>query len=109
MYLQIMTCSKKHFVVETALGSRGHVTVPEIVTITFNLKIESRNKTCSIVKNVGRPLEEKKALIFIAKEINMINRLEIYNTYKYLCSSEEQNEENMLQGTQSASGFKSLV
>ena len=49
--------------IKTPHGSRDHVIVPDTVKITFNLAIESTDKTHSIGNNVGRALVEKKVLM----------------------------------------------
>ena len=58
--------------------------------ITFNLDIESTNKTRSIVNNVGRALVKKKVLMLGSKEIDTINNADIYDTYKDLYLSEKE-------------------
>ena len=45
-----------HIDTEIPHGSRYHAIVPDTVKITFNLNIESKDKTRSIVNNVGRAL-----------------------------------------------------
>ena len=37
-------------------GSRNHVTVPDTIKLTFNLDIESTDKTRIIVNNVDRAI-----------------------------------------------------
>ena len=56
-----ITYPSQHIDIETPHGSRDHVIVPDTVKITFNLDIESTDKICSIVKNVGRGLVKKGA------------------------------------------------
>ena len=46
----------QHIDVEIPHGFRDHVIVPDTVKITFNLEIESTDKACSVVNNVGRAL-----------------------------------------------------
>ena len=53
--------TNQHIDIEIPYGSRDHVIVPDTVKITFNLDIESTDKICSIVKNVGRGLVKKGA------------------------------------------------
>ena len=48
-------------------GSRVHVTVPHTVKITFNLDIESTDKTRSIAKNVDRALVKKMVVMLGSK------------------------------------------
>ena len=54
-------------------GSRDHVIVPDTVKITFNLDIESTDKTRSIVNNVGRALVKEMVLMLDSKDIGTIN------------------------------------
>ena len=49
----------QHINIEIPHGSRDHVIVPDIVKITFNLDIESSDKTRSVVNNVDRALVKK--------------------------------------------------
>ena len=74
----------QHTVIEIPHGSRDHVIVPDTVKITFNLDIESTDKTCSVVKNVGRALVKKKVLMLVSKDIDTINNSDVYDTYKDL-------------------------
>ena len=50
----------QHTDIEIQHGSRDHVIVPDTIKITFNLDIESTNKACSVVNNVGRALVKKR-------------------------------------------------
>ena len=84
--------------------------VPNTVKITFNLDIESTDKTRSIVNNIGRALVKKKVLMLGSKDIDTINNSDIYDTYKDLYLSEKKREEKLLlQGIQSASSLKACV
>ena len=47
--------------IEIPFGSRDHAVVPDTLKITFNLEIESTDKTRSVVNNVGRALVKKGA------------------------------------------------
>ena len=49
----------QHIDNEILHGSRDHVIVADIVKSTFNLDIESTEKTRSVVNNVGRALVKK--------------------------------------------------
>ena len=49
--------------IEIPHGSRNHVIIPDVVKITFNLDIESTDKTRSVVNNAGRALVKKKVLM----------------------------------------------
>ena len=71
----------QHIDIETPHGSRDHVIVPDIIKITFNVDIESTDRTRSIVNNVGRALVKKKVLILGSKDIEKINKSDIYDTF----------------------------
>ena len=96
----------QHTDIKILHGSRDHVVVPDTVKLTFNLEIESTDKTRSIVNNVGRALVKKDMLILGSKEIDTINNSDIYDTYKDLYLSEKEHEQKVLQGIQSANGLK---
>ena len=63
----------QHIDIEIPRGSRDHVIVPDIIKITFNVDIESTDRTRSIVNNVGRALVKKKLFILGEKDIEKIN------------------------------------
>ena len=67
----------QHIDIEIPRGSREHVIVPDTIKITFNLEIESTDKTRSVVNNVGRALVKKKELILGSKENDTINNSDI--------------------------------
>ena len=54
-----MAYPSQHINIEIPKGSRDHVIVPDTLKLTFNLEIESRDKTQCIVNNVGRALVKK--------------------------------------------------
>ena len=58
-----MAYPNQHIDIEIPHGSRDHVNAPNTVKITFNLDIESADKTRSIANNVGRALVKKKVLM----------------------------------------------
>ena len=99
----------QHVDTEIPHGSRDHVTVPDTIKVTFNLEIESTDKTRSAVNNVGRALVKKKELMLGSKEIEKINRSNIYDTYKDLCLSKKERKENLLEGIQSAKDLKTRI
>ena len=70
----------QHINNEISHGSWDHVIVPRTVKCLFNLDIESKNKTHSIVNRVRRALVKKKVLMLGSKEIDTINNLDIHNT-----------------------------
>ena len=99
----------QHSDIEILHGSRDHVIVPDTVQITFNLDIESTDKACSVVNNVGRALVKKKELILGSKEIDTINNSDIFDIYKDPYLSEKEREERLFQGIQSVNGLKARV
>ena len=99
----------QHIDTEIPHGLRDHVIVPDTIKITFNLNIESTDKTRSIVNNVGRALVKKKMLMLGSKQIDTINNSDIYDTYKDLYLSEKEREERLLQGIESTNGLKARM
>ena len=71
----------QHIDIQIPHGSRDQVIIPNTVKITFNLDIESADKTCSIVNNIGMGLMKKKMLMLGSKDIDTINNSDIYDTY----------------------------
>ena len=55
----------QHIDIEIPHGSR--VIVPDTTKITFNLEIESTDKTRSVVNNVGRALIKKRSSCLVQK------------------------------------------
>ena len=90
-------------------SSRYHVIVPDTVKVTFNLDIESIDKTRSIVNNEGRALVKKKVLMLGSKYIDTINNSDVYDTYKDLYLSEKELGKKLLQGIQTANSLKTRV
>ena len=86
----------QHIDIEIPHGSRDHVIIPDIVKITFNLDIESRDKACSVVNNGGRVLVKKKIHMLSSKDIDTSNNSDIYDTYKDLYLSKNGREEKPL-------------
>ena len=76
--------SNQHTDIEILYGSRDHEIVPDTIKITFNLDIESTDKTCSVVNNAGRALVKKKVLMLGSKNIDTINISDIYDTCRDL-------------------------
>ena len=90
----------QHIDTDIPHGSRDHVTIPDTIKITFNLDIKSTDKARSVVNNAGRALVKKKVLMLGSTDIDTINNLDIYDTYKDLHLSEKEREEKLLQGIQ---------
>ena len=99
----------QHIDVEIPAGSRDQIIVPDTLKITFNLEVESKDKTRSVVNNVGIALVKKKVLMLGSKKIDTVNQSYIYNTYKDLYLSKQEREEKLLQGIHSAAGLKARV
>ena len=95
----------QHIDVEIPAESRDQVVVPDTLKITFNLEVESKDKTRSVVNNVGRALVKMLG----SKEIDTVNQSYIYDTYKDLYLSKPEWEEKLLQGIQSATCIKARV
>ena len=100
--MPIIACSNQHIDIKIPHGSSDRVIVPDNVEITFNLGIESKDKTRSIVNTVDRALVKKKVLMLGSKHISLINKSDIYDTCKNLYLSEKEREEKLLQAMQSA-------
>ena len=94
---------------EIPAGSRDQIIVPDTLKITFSLEVESKDKTSSVVNNVGRALVKKKVLMLGLKEIDTVNQSYIYDTYKDFYLSKQEREEKLHQGIQSATGLKARV
>ena len=99
----------QHTDVEIPAGSRDQVIVPDTLKINFSLEVESKDKTRTVVNNVGRALVKKKVLMLGSKEIDTVNQSYIYDTYKDLYLIKQEREEKLLQGVQSATGLKASV
>ena len=99
----------QHIDIEIPHGWRDHIIVPDTFEITFNLEIESTDKSRSIVDNVGRALVKEKVLVLGSKDIVTINNSDIYDTHKDLYLSKKEREEKLLQGIQSTNGLKVRV
>ena len=96
----------QHIDIKIPHGSRDHVIIPNTVKITFNLDIESTDKSRGVVNNVGRALVKKKVLMLDSKDIDTINNSDVYDAYKDLYLSEKEREEKLLQGIQQANDLK---
>ena len=99
----------QHIDIGILYGSRDHVIVPDTIKTTFNLGIESIDKPRSVVNNVGRALVKKKVLMLESKDIDTINNLDTYDTYKDLYLNEKEREEKLPQGIQSVNGLKARM
>ena len=68
----------QQIVIDIPHGSRDHIIISDTVKITFNLDIESTDKTRSIVNNVGRALVNKKVRMLGSKDIDTISNSDTY-------------------------------
>ena len=92
-----MAYPNQHINIEITHGLRDYAIVRNTAKITFNLEIELTDKASNIVNNVGRALV-KKLLMLGLKEIDTINKADVYNTYKGLYLSEKEREGKLRQG-----------
>ena len=99
----------EHIDREVPHGLRDHVIVPDTIKITFNLEIESTDKTRSVVNNVDKALVKKKEFILGSKEIDIISNSGIYDTHKEFYLSKKERNENLIQGVQSANDLKTQM
>ena len=61
--------------IEIPKCSRDHVIVPDPLEITFNLEIESTDKTSSVVNNVGRALVKKRSSYLVQQRLTRLTTL----------------------------------
>ena len=99
----------QHIDIKIPKASRDHVIVPDTLKITFNLEIESTDKTRSVVNNAGRARVKKKELLLGSIEIDTISKSDIYDTYKNLHPNKKEREEKLLQSIQPPNGLKARV
>ena len=101
----------QHIDIEISHGSRDHVITPGTVKITCKLDITSTDNARSFVccEQCRQGTCEKKVLMLGSKYIDTINNSDIYDVYKNLYVTEEEREEKLLQGIQSANGLKARV
>ena len=59
----------EHIDIEVPHGLRDHVIVPDTIKITFNLEIESTDKTRSVVNNVDKALVKKRSSYLVQKRL----------------------------------------
>ena len=81
--------SGQHIDIEIPYGSSNHVIVPNTVKIMFNLYIESKDKTLSVVNNVQRTLIKKKTLTLCSIDTDAIDNSDVCDMYKDLCLSKK--------------------
>ena len=65
----------QHTNIEIPHGSRDHVIVPDTIKITFNVEIESTDKTRSDVNNVGKALVKKRISYLVQKRLTRFTTL----------------------------------
>ena len=68
-----MAYPRQHIKIEIPKGSRDHV--PDTLKLTFNLEIESTDKTRCIVNNVGRALVKKRSSNLLQQRLTRLTTL----------------------------------
>ena len=71
----------QHIDIDTPHGSRDHVIIPDTIKITFNLHIESTNKSRSVVNNVGVVENRATQDIFQRLKVNFFCHFHILSFY----------------------------
>ena len=74
--------------------------------LTFDLEIESKDKSPGIVNNIGRSIIAKKVLNLGSTELELINNSDIIDIYSDLYLSKKDRQDRILQGIQSLNGLK---
>ena len=62
----------QHFKIIIPHGSADHLIVPDTVKITFDLEIDSTDKACSVVNDVGRTLVKKVLRLGSKESITLV-------------------------------------
>ena len=70
-----MAYPSQHIGIKIPYGSGDHVIVPDTLKTTFNLEIESTDKTCSVVNNVGRALVKKRSSYLVQQRLAQLTTL----------------------------------
>ena len=92
--------------VENPRGSSDTTMIRETQELTFNLELtSSKDKTRTVVSNVGRGLLAKKTLTLGSTELETIENCDIFDTYKDLYLTEKQRENMHFQGIQPKNGL----
>ena len=69
--------------------------------LTFKLDLESsKNKSRSVVNNIGRALVAKITLTLGSKELEVIENCDIFDTYEHLYLTKNKSEKIHLKGIQ---------
>ena len=76
--------------IEIPHGSKDHAIVPDTINITFNLEIESKGKTHSVVNNYGRALVKKRSAYLVQKGLTRLTTL-IFKTRTRTCTYVKKN------------------
>ena len=72
--------SGQTFKVEIPKGSKDSVMVKKTQMLTFDLELESKDKSPGIVNNIGRSIITKKVLNLGSTELELINNSDIIHT-----------------------------
>ena len=94
------------FKVEIPKGSKDSVIVKNTLWLTFDLELETKDKSPGIVNNVGRSIIAKKVLNLGSKEVESINNSDIIDMYRDLYLSKKDCQDRILQDIQASNGLK---
>ena len=96
--------------VEIPRGSSDTTMVRETEILTFNLELaSSKDKTRTVVPNIGRNIVAKKTLTIGSTELEVVENCDIFDTYKDLYLTEKQRENMHFQGIQPKNGLDARV
>ena len=86
------------------------VMVPNTQGLTFNLDLgSSKDKTRTIVNNIGRALVTKKELLLGGTNIQLLNNSNVYDTHNDFYMTKDERKDALLQGIQGENGLKSRI
>ena len=100
---------KQQIDIEIPTGSRDHVIVPNTPRITFDLELDSKDKTRSVVPNIGRAIVATKVLTLGSTDIQTILNADVVDTFRDLYLSKTDRRYRLLQGINSPQGLKARV
>ena len=81
------------FKVEIPKGSKDSVMVKKTQMLTFDLELESKDKSLGIVNNIGRSIITKKVLNLGSTELELINNSDIIDIYRNLYLSKKDHQD----------------
>ena len=92
--------------VEIPRGSSDTTMIRDTQQLTFNIELtSSKDKTRTVVQNVGRNILAKKTLTLGSIEIETIENCDIFDTYKDLFLTEKKRKNMHFQGIQLKNGL----